>query len=353
MRGGPLLASLVVVAALGSSGCAAVFRDAKPAVHVVSDPPGGEVAVKDKAFSTPAEVNVPRSGMTELRVTMPGFEEHRGTVRKRMNGLWLTADLATCILPVLLCIPLLVDAISGAWYDVEPVYRAHLQPFGLAAAAAYGSDSHALPSPKLVPAAPPPPPVPASASVATAMSDSERKASARAAYQEGIELQSKPSYAEALARFQYAQRIFDAPTHLLHIAQCLALTGKLVEAQESYETLTHRELQAGAPEPFRDAVEVGRRELAELRPRIPTLRIQVQPAPSALRNLVIQLNGSPMSNEVIGIARPLNPGIYRITATAWGIAPSKSVDVALDERNAKTIDVKLGALSGGGGGFGR
>ena len=80
----------------------------------------------------------------------------------------------------------------------------------------------------------------------------------------------------------------------------------------------------------------------ELRPRIPTLRIEVSPASSTLRNLVIQLNGSPMSNEVIGIARPLNPGTYRITATAWGIPPSRSVDVVLDERSAKTITVKLG-----------
>jgi hypothetical protein len=129
---------------------------------------------------------------------------------------------------------------------------------------------------------------------------------------------------------------------LLHIAQCLALTGKLVEAQESYETLTHREVGQGAPEPFRDAIEVGRRELAELRPRIPTLRIEVKPAPSTLRNLVVQLNGRPISNEVIGIARPVNPGTYRITATAWGVAPSKPVDVVLEESNAKAIDLTLG-----------
>ena len=47
------------------------------------------------------------------------------------------------------------------------------------------------------------------------------------------------------SRFQYAQRMFDAPTHLLHIAQCLVATGKLVEAQETYETLTHHELAHG------------------------------------------------------------------------------------------------------------
>jgi hypothetical protein len=329
MRGLSLVASLALAcAALGSSGCAFAFRDGKPPVHVESDPSGGTVRTNDKSASTPADVNVPRRGITEIRVTLPGFEEHHGTVRKSMNGLWLTADLATCILPVLLCIPLVFDAFSGAWYDVAPVYRAHLTRIG-------------MPPPtgqKPMPAAVPPP---APDAVGSSMSDSERKASARAAYQEGIELQAKSSYAEALARFQFAQKVFDAPTHLLHIAQCLAHTGRLVEAQESYETLTHRELAANAPEPFRDAVDVGRRELLELRPRIPTLRIEVKPAPSTLRNLVLLLNGT-LSNDVIGIARPMNPGTYRITATAWGIGASKPVDVVLEESDAKTIEIKLG-----------
>jgi hypothetical protein len=337
MRGLTLIASIAF--ALGSSGCAAVFRDSKPPIHVVSDPPGGEVKITDKASSTPADVNVPRAGLTEVRVTMPGFHEHHGTVRKRMNGLWLTADLATCIVPVLLCVPLIVDAVTGAWYDVEPLYRARLQPLGLVDPAYVARQS----PPPLVPAAPaPPPPPPAPATPGSTMSDSERKASARAAYQEGVELQAKPSYAEALVRFQDAQRVFDAPTHLLHIAQCLAHTGKLVEAQESYELLTHRELGENAPAPFREAVEVGARELADLRPRIPTLRIEVKPAPSTLRNLAVQVNGRPISNEVLGIARPVNPGTYRVTATAWGIPPSKPVDVALAEGNAKAIEVRLG-----------
>lgn len=335
-------ASLIVAAcALGSMGCAALFRDSTPKIRVETDPPGASAKVREKAASTPGEIEVPRKGLTEIRVTLPGFEEHYGVVRKHVNGLWLTFDLATCIVPVLVCIPLFVDAISGAWLDVDPVYRARLVPLGLAS---YGpAPVFVVPPPALKPAAP----TPAAASPASSMSDSERKASARAAYQEGVELQAqaKPSYAEALARFQYAQRLVDAPTHLLHIAQCLAAAGKLVEAQENYETLTHRELQGNAPEPFRDAVEVGRRELEALRPRIPTLRMEVKPAPSTLRNLVLQLNARPISNDVIGIARPVNPGTYRITATAWGIPPSKPVEITLEESVARTVEIQLGTIN--------
>ena len=344
MRAASLIASLAVAAgALGSTGCAALFRESRPKIRIESDPPGAAASVKEKASSTPGELEIPRKGLSEIRVTKAGYEEHNGVVRKHVNGLWLTADLATCIIPVLICIPLLVDAISGAWVDVDPIYRAHLVPLGLAS---YGpaTQDHAATLQPAAPTPPPPPPV-ATASAGSWMSDSERMASARAAYQEGVELQAKPSYSEALARFQYAQRLVDAPTHLLHIAQCLASTGKLVEAQESYETLTHRELQGNAPAPFREAVEVGRRELAVLQPRIPTLRIEVKPAPSTLRNLVLQLNARPIPNDVIGIARPVNPGAYRITATAWGIQPSKPVEITLEESVAKTVEIKLGTIN--------
>ncbi len=351
MRGAHLIAAAklaTVCGAFGSAGCAAVFRDGKAPVRVESDPAGATVAAKEGTGATPLDVPVPRSGITELRVTMPGFEEHHGLVRKHVNGWWLTLDLATCIVPVMLCVPLFVDAVSGAWVDVDEKYHARLLPLGTALVPSYGRDGsvyvmrrETTPAPSSTTPAPAPVAVPVPALTST-MSDSERKASARAAYQEGMELEAQKSWPEALARFQYAERLFDAPTHLLHIAQCFVAAGKLVEAQETYETLTHRELPPSAPEPFRAAVEVGKRELDDLQPRIPTLRIEVQPSPSTLRNLTLSLNGRPIANEVIGIARPVNPGVYRITATAWGIPPSKEVSVTLAEKDTRSVVVKLG-----------
>lgn len=341
------LSAATLGVALGSLGCAAVFRDGKMPVRVESDPPGATVTTKEGTAKAPLDLPVSRSGITELHVTMPGFDEHHALVRKHVNGWWLTADLATCIVPVLLCVPLLVDAISGAWNDVEPRYRAHLVPLGTTGVASYGPNGSyymlrpQAPPPDLVPAAPSPPPA-EKASAASSMSDSERKASARAAYQEGVELQAQKSWKEALARFQFAEGLLDAPTHLLHIAECQVALGKLVEAQESYESLTHHDLPPGSPEPFREALELGKRELAELQPRIPTLRIEVRPAPATLRTLTLSLNGRPLPAEVIGIARPINPGTYEITATAWGIAPAKPVRVTLAERDTRTALVVLG-----------
>lgn len=317
------------------TGCAAVFRDSKPRVHFESDPQGADTRIGDmQQQPTPVDVEIERSGSTSVVMRKAGYQDHRATVKKKLNPGWLVVDLLDCVIPVALCIPLLVDAISGAWYDVPKRYMAKLEP---------GAGT-----PPVNPVAPPTPaptaPPVASATPATPqMSESERKAAARAAYMEGLSLQEeKKDYAAALKRFETAQKLHDAPTHLLHIAECQAATGHLVEAQETYESLTHMNLAASAPEPFKQAVEQAKKELPVVKPRVPTLRLQVTPAPSSIPGLVVQLNGTTMPNELLGIARPINPGTYRVTCTAPGwrqVAPADVVKV--EESTQKTVDVKM------------
>jgi hypothetical protein len=174
---------------------------------------------------------------------------------------------------------------------------------------------------------------------ATTMSESERKAAARSAYLEGAALQEKGDCVHALPRFAAAQKLFDAATHQLRIAQCQVATGKLVEAQESYETLVHKNLST-APDAFKQAQDTARKELPTLQPRIPTLRVQISPAAGSLKDLAVQVNGSRMPNELVGIARPVNPGTYKVTASANGYRAAP-VDVQLGDGDAKTVDMKL------------
>jgi hypothetical protein len=134
--------------------------------------------------------------------------------------------------------------------------------------------------------------------------------------------------------------LYDAPTHLLHIAQCQAQTGRLVEAQENYATLSHMALPAGAPPAFKEAKETGRVELAKLSPRVPTLRVETNPAVTTLKNVVVQVNGTQMPSDLVGVARPINPGRYRVTVTA---APNRKgeSEMELKEGEAKSLEVKM------------
>src|SRR5690242_2791819 len=109
------------------------------------------------------------------------------------------------------------------------------------------------------------------------MSEGEKKAAARAAYQAGVQLQDQGKPAEALEKFQGAQKLYDAPTHLLHIAECQALLGKLVEASETYQSMIVKPLPAGSPDAFVQAVDQAKAEAPGLRARIPTLKVTVKP----------------------------------------------------------------------------
>ncbi len=337
--------AFLATASLSLTGCAAVFRSSKVPVEFQSEPAGAEARISTGGTTqTPGVVEVPRNGTAQVTVRKPNHEDHFGIVKKRLNPGWVTVDIITCVFPVALCIPLLVDAVTGAWNDVPDTYNAKLVPSGPPGAGPVGSvpppvasagtvtsnpvSGSVAGSPAIPVTAPPP-----------SMSESERKSSARAAFQEGMTLMEK-SPAEALSKFQAAQKLFDAPTHIYRIGQCLALTGKLVEAQEVYEVLTRRDLPANSPEAFKDAQENGRKELEKLRTRIPTLRVLVLPPPASLQNLVVQVNGAIMPNELIGIARPINPGAYHITASAKDLKTAP-LDVKLEEGTQKSIELKF------------
>jgi len=182
------------------------------------------------------------------------------------------------------------------------------------------------------------------------MSETEKKAAARAAYQEGVKMQDDGKYAEALVRFESAQKLFDAPTHLLHIAECQALTGRLVESSENYELLARKTLAPGSPDAFTQAQQQGQAELPALRARIPSLRVTVKPGPQQVQNLQVNVNGVNMPNELLGIARPLNPGTYRFSAQAVGWATASSIDIPLGEKEQKSVELTMVQGAGGGGG---
>jgi len=179
------------------------------------------------------------------------------------------------------------------------------------------------------------------------MSEADKKAAARAAYGEGVQLQDQGKPAEALVKFETAQKMYDAPTHQLHIAECQALLGKLVESSETYETLQRLSLPAGSPEAFVQAQDQAKAEAPALRARIPTLKITIKPDPKSLQNLVINVNDKTMPAELIGIARPVNPGPYRLSATANGYATKAPVEFALNEKEGAVKELVLEPGSGG------
>jgi hypothetical protein len=177
---------------------------------------------------------------------------------------------------------------------------------------------------------------------AQGISDADR-AAARELYVQGVELQQAGRFTEALDRFNRAQAVFSAPTHLLHIAECEASLGKLVESAETYRTLVRTPLPAGAPQAFVQAQQQAGTELTQVEPRLPSIRVVVRP--ENLQGLQIQVDGQPMSTALVGVQRPTDPGDHTVTVYAPGYARANQ-KIALQERENRDVTVALQASSG-------
>jgi hypothetical protein len=174
------------------------------------------------------------------------------------------------------------------------------------------------------------------------VTDEERQA-ARNLYFEGVELQNNGKYADALDRFTRAQRIFSAPTHVLHMAECQRALGKLVESAESYRAIIRADLGRNAPPAFVQAQQQAAAELPAVEAVIPTLRVDV--TPQNVQNPYLTINGQAVNSALIGVARPINPGTHAVAVNAAGYQKAEqTVTIAEKEKKAITLELKPGVV---------
>jgi hypothetical protein len=174
--------------------------------------------------------------------------------------------------------------------------------------------------------------------LAQVVSEADRQA-ARELFQQGFQLQQTAKYAEALDKFERAQAVFSAPTNLLHIAECQAQLGQLVESSETYRGLAHLALPKDAPQAFVAAQTQGAAELQQIEPRIPRVRIDV--TPSNLPGLSVTIDEQPMSVALVGVDRPIDPGTHKVAAFAPGYVRQEKAVVIQEKDPPKPVGFSL------------
>jgi hypothetical protein len=173
------------------------------------------------------------------------------------------------------------------------------------------------------------------------------KATARTLGAEGIELYQAHSYAPALDKLGRAKALVATPVLDLYIARCHAELGHLVEAAETYRALVRTPADATAQPAAKKAVVDARDELAALEPRIPTVKILVEPAGS--EGLEVQIDGQPVAAVIVGIDRAIDPGRHTIRVARAGGAPAEA-SIELKAGEKKTVSLKLGDAPAAGAG---
>jgi hypothetical protein len=143
----------------------------------------------------------------------------------------------------------------------------------------------------------------------------ETKNSARVLAEDGERLYGAGDWAGAADRFARARQLLQIPTLDLWLARSLAKQGKLIEAEERYRDAIRGPVTPDASAAVTKAVDDARSELDALRPKIPSLEV-VRPQGVG----AVTLDGAAVPDALIGVKRPVNPGVHRIEAV--GAAPA-------------------------------
>lgn len=176
---------------------------------------------------------------------------------------------------------------------------------------------------------------------AAAQSDAD-KATARTLAQEGQVALDKGDFKAAEDRFRRADSLYHVPSVALGLAQAQVGLKRLVAAQETYKTIVREGVPSGlspkASAAMASAVQDAKKELAALEPRIPAVVFTVDgPSDPKLR-----LDGAALSNAVLGVRRPIDPGEHLFQATADGWKP-RETRFSINEGQTQNVRLSLEA----------
>lgn len=166
-------------------------------------------------------------------------------------------------------------------------------------------------------------------------------AAARELFEEGLKLEDKNQWSDALERFRKVAAVKTTPQVRFHIALCLENMGKLVDALVEFQRATSDD--AGATN-----VSVnGPKHIADLKERIPRVIIKV---PAGVEGVSVTIDGAAVTPSLVGTAIPLDPGAHKLSVQATK-RTTFGKDFELKERDKPiTIDVTLPEATDGGGG---
>jgi hypothetical protein len=141
--------------------------------------------------------------------------------------------------------------------------------------------------------------------------DDSVKGAARALSNEAKRDFDAGRFEEAGRKFQRAYEVAKVPTLALWAARSLAKHGQLVAASELYRQatrLTANDLWVGNAQ--QQAQADAAKELGELQPRIPALRVRVEGA--ATNDVTLTIDGAMIASALFGLELPADPGWRRV-----------------------------------------
>lgn len=168
--------------------------------------------------------------------------------------------------------------------------------------------------------------------------DRDTRDAARKLGYSGVEAFQAGNYQAASEKLEKAYRVAPVPSLGLWSARALAKVGKLVEAAERYAEVTQLRVSSGDQAVQKRAQADAAVELAAIKPKIPSLTVQLEGAPAS--EVSVAIDGQPMPGDLVDRPQPINPGLHRIEASRAD--KRVTVEVTLNESDQKPVLLTLG-----------
>jgi len=165
------------------------------------------------------------------------------------------------------------------------------------------------------------------------------KETARSLMKEGDAAMRDGDAEKALERYQAAKTIVDVPTTRVAVARALEKLNRLIEARTIALGVARTPAKDGEPAAFAKARKEAAAMAKSVLPRIASLQIQLE-GEVPERGLRAEIDGKPLPESVITVARRVNPGEHDVLVAATGYEPV-NVKVTLAEGETKTVPVEL------------
>jgi hypothetical protein len=165
-------------------------------------------------------------------------------------------------------------------------------------------------------------------------------ATAEALFNKGVEEIKAGNYKEACPAIAESQKLDPRPGTQFTLAECLARAGKSASAFVAFEDFlrTVRALPAAQQDRYADRVKVAEDKKAEIKPTIPELTIVLPSgAPSGAK---ITRDGTEITDPMMGLSLPVDPGAHRIIVEVPGKPPSGE-NVTLSPGEHRTLEVTV------------
>lgn len=144
---------------------------------------------------------------------------------------------------------------------------------------------------------------------ADAVDDATRNTARKLGYA-GVEAYQAGDYRTASEKLEKAYAVLRVPSLGLWSARALVKLGKLVEGAERYTQIAQLGASSGNEAVQKRARADAESELAALTPKIPSIAVQITDA--APSEVSVQIDGVPIAAELVGEARPVNPGPHKV-----------------------------------------